>query len=66
MEELLRKIDELNLSEKEQAHWEYVIAKLLDKHMPTSTISKEDLRFLKEHGWYALFHREYFKVKKEK
>lgn len=57
MDELLNKIDELHLSEEEQTHWEYVIAKLLDKRMPVSTMKKEDLRFLKEHGWYALFHK---------
>lgn len=60
MDELLNLIDALNLPEEEQAHWEYVISKLLDKHMPVSTLSKEDLRFLKDHGWYALFRRVYF------
>ena len=47
MDELLKQIDALKLSEEEQTHWEYVIAKLLDMHMPTSMLSKEDLRFLK-------------------
>lgn len=60
MEELLEKIDALNLSDEERTHWEYVIAKLLDMHMPASTLKKEDLRFLKEHGWYSLFRRLYF------
>lgn len=59
MDELLKKIDALNLSDEDLTHWEYVIAKLLDMHMPTSTLSKEDLRFLKEHGWYPLFRRLY-------
>ena len=66
MEELLKRIDALHLSEEEQVHWEYVIAKLLDKHMPANTMSKEDLRFLKEHGWYALFYRTYSKDSKGK
>lgn len=59
MNELLKFIDELNLSEKEQAHWEYVISKFLDKHMPFSSLSPEDIRFLKEHGWYQFFIKEY-------
>ncbi len=65
MDELLKMIEGLNLSEEERAHWEYVIAKFLEYHMPPSKMNKEDLRFLKENGWYPFFRRLYFEKKSD-
>ena len=55
MDELLKKIEEMNLTVEEQTHWEYVISKYLDKHMPIRTMTNEDFRFLKDNGWYVYF-----------
>lgn len=60
MDELLKMLEELNLSEEEKTHSEYILAKLFENKMPVCSLTKEDWRQIKENGWYAFIHRHFY------